>query len=120
SSLEVLMTDDKAMTYGDGKLYAVPGALSVLGVFYNKKILKDAGINELPTTVSEFADDLKTVKDSGVTPMSLSGLDTGGTQLWGALTSVLGSSQDYKNWIYGKAGSTIEAEGAKKAAQSIV
>jgi ABC-type sugar transport system, periplasmic component len=52
----------------DGKQYAVPTGLSYsTGVYYNKKIFADAGL-EVPTTWSELENVMSTLKGSGVTP----------------------------------------------------
>ena len=119
SSLEVLSSDKKAKEYGTGGLYAVPGALSVLGVYYNKDLVSKAGITETPATLGDFEADLKKVKDAGTTPFSLGGLQVGGFQLWNALTNSLGDVTEYRDWVYGKSGSTIETDGAKEAAQKV-
>ncbi|KAA1397665.1 ABC transporter substrate-binding protein [Aeromicrobium ginsengisoli] len=119
SSLEVLSSDKKAKEYGTGGLYAVPGALSVLGVYYNKDLVSKAGISETPATLADFEADLKKVKDSGTTPFSLGGLQVGGFQLWNALTNSLGDVTQYRDWVYGKSGSSIETAGAKEAAQKV-
>jgi len=48
ASLEQLMSDDDAQQFGTGGLYAAPGALSVLGVYYNRDMLADAGVTSCP------------------------------------------------------------------------
>ncbi len=47
----------------DGVVYGVPNGGTAGGVVYNKKIWKDAGITELPTTPDEFLNDLKLISD---------------------------------------------------------
>lgn len=47
----------------DGTVYGIPNGGTAGGVVYNKKVWKDAGITELPTTPDEFLDDLKTIKE---------------------------------------------------------
>jgi len=122
SSVETFTTDKStgAKQLGSGSLYAVPGGMSVLGVFYNKELLAQAGVKELPETLDEFSKDLKTIQSSGVAPFSLSALEVGGFQLWQALAEVLGPVDEYKEWVYGKPGASIENEGAQQAAQKIV
>lgn len=122
SSVQTFTTDKStgAKELGTGSLYAVPGGLSVLGVFYNKELLSQAGVRELPTTLDEFSADLKTIQDAGVAPFSLSSLEVGGFQLWQALTERLGPVDEYKDWVYGKPGATIETAGAEAASQTIV
>lgn len=120
SSLSSVTSNKEATKFDTGSLYAVPGALSVLGVFYNKDLLKKAGIDEAPQTVQEFSDALDKAEKAGIQPLSLGGLETGGFQLWNGLTNVLGDVQDYKEWVYGADGATIETEGAQEAAEKIV
>lgn len=120
SSLEVLRSNSAAKEYGTGGLYAVPGALSVLGVYYNKSLVKAAGVNKTPATLDDFEKDLAAVKKSGKTPFSLGGLQVGGFQLWNALTNVLGDEKQYRDWVYGKPGATITTDAAKQAAQKVI
>ena len=46
----------EAVKGSDGKIYAFPHANEYLGVFYNKEIFANAGIDTLPTTRDEFAE----------------------------------------------------------------
>src|SRR5699024_12196276 len=59
ASLEQLMSDDDAQQFGTGGLYAAPGALSVLGVYYNQDMLADAGVADAPTTLDEFSEAMR-------------------------------------------------------------
>lgn len=122
SSVETFTTDKSkgGKELNTGNLYAVPGGMSVLGVFYNKQILAKVGVDELPETLDEFSDALKTIQDAGEAPFSLSSLEVGGFQLWQALAEVMGPVGDYKDWVYGKPGATIETPAAEAAAQTIV
>ena len=120
SSLEVLRSNSAAKEYGTGGLYAVPGALSVLGVYYNKSMVEAAGITKSPATLAEFEQNLAAVKKSGKTPFSVGGLQVGGFQVWNALTNVLGDEKQYRDWVYGKAGATVVTDPAKQAAQKLI
>src|SRR5699024_1585934 len=90
SSLAPLTSNEEATKFDTGSLYAAPGGLSILGVFYNKELLEEAG------------------------------LEAGAGQLWSAWGNVLGDVQDYKDWVYGADGASIETDGALQAAQQIV
>ncbi|MFF5537239.1 extracellular solute-binding protein [Streptomyces cinerochromogenes] len=46
-----------------GKTYGVPSVTDTLGLLYNKKLLKKAGITEPPATWDEFIADAKTIKE---------------------------------------------------------
>lgn len=47
----------------DNQVYGIPNGGTAGGVAYNKKVWKDAGITELPTTPDEFIADLKLIKE---------------------------------------------------------
>ncbi len=60
----------------DGKLYGVPmDSTSLVGVFYNKSVFTNAGIEAVPTTWEEFLAVCDKLKASGVTPIYYSGAD---------------------------------------------
>jgi len=119
SGLEVLSSDKDAKQYATGSLYAVPGGMSVFGIFYNKSLLKQAGITDLPETLSDFEDDMQQAQTAGITPLSLGALQVGAYQTWSALVNVLGDPQNYRDWVYGKPGSTIVTDGAEQATATI-
>ena len=114
----MLRSNAEATEYGTGGLYAVPGALSVLGVYYSTSLVEAAGVTDVPASLADFEDDLAAVADSGTTPLSVGGLQVGGFQVWNALTNALGDEGEYRDWVYGKPGSTIETPGAEEAAQT--
>ncbi len=114
STLEILSSDKTAKQFGTGGLYAVPGGLSVVGVYYNKTMVKEA-----PKSLPEFEAALQKVKDSGGNPLSLGALQVGGFHLWNALLNVTGDMADYRGWVYGKPGSTIETDAARKATETL-
>lgn len=119
SAMDPLRTDQDAERFGSGSLYAVPGSLSVLGVFYNKDILAGAGIEEPPRTLGAFEDALERVHAEGTTPVGNGALEVGGFQIWNALLNVTGDEQDYRDWVYGAPGATIETEAAQEAAATL-
>ena len=55
----------------DGKTYALPFSLGVVGVWYNTDLFKQAGITDPPTTMTEWDDDIAKLKDAGITPISV-------------------------------------------------
>lgn len=59
-----------AVKGADGKIYAFPHANEYLGVFYNKDIFANAGIDKLPTTRDEFADVCAKLEAAGVQPIA--------------------------------------------------
>jgi len=59
--------------YND-KMYGIANELEVLGVYYNKKLFADAGVNP-PKTYDEFLEVCKTFKEKGITPVVLDDKD---------------------------------------------
>ena len=114
ASLEVLKSDQTAKQFGTGNLYAVPGGLSILGVFYNKSM-----VSKVPTSLPEFEAELELQKSEGRTPLSVGALQVGGFHLWNALLNVIGSVDDYRSWVYGKPDATIVTDKAKEATDTL-
>lgn len=54
----------------DGKVLGVPMELTIGGLIYNKKMFADAGIAELPKTLSELGKACEKLKAKGYTPFS--------------------------------------------------
>ncbi len=54
-----------------GKNYGVPWDMGMVGFWYNKALFADAGIDAPPTTWTEFLEDVQTLKDAGITPISI-------------------------------------------------
>ena len=119
ASLEPLRADEDATRFGTGSLYAVPGALSMLGVFYNRELLTEAGVEEPPATFDEFEDALAAVDEEGIAPFSVGGLEVGGFQVWNALLNTFGDDQAYRDWVHGAPDSSIETDGALTATEAL-
>lgn len=58
-----------SVTY-DGKIYGYPANYEYLGVFYNKDLFAQAGIDSVPTTPDEFKDVCQKLQDAGITPIA--------------------------------------------------
>ena len=55
----------------DGKTYALPFSLGVVGVWYNTELFEQAGITAPPTTMDEWYDVIAKLKDADITPISV-------------------------------------------------
>ncbi|MFF5566671.1 extracellular solute-binding protein [Streptomyces sp. NPDC012623] len=83
-----------ASTEYDDKTYAVPQVIDSMGIFYNKKIFKDAGV-EVPKTIDELKSVSKKIKDkTGKTGMYLRGDDA----YW------------FLSFLYGEGGNLVDAK----------
>ncbi|MFJ1746631.1 extracellular solute-binding protein [Streptomyces sp. NPDC088116] len=82
-----------ASTEYNDKTYAVPQVIDSMGIFYNKKIFKDAGV-EVPKTVGELKTVSKKIKDkTGKTGLYLRGDDA----YW------------FLSFLYGEGGNLVDA-----------
>ncbi|GAA2081899.1 extracellular solute-binding protein [Actinomadura alba] len=57
----------------DGKTYAVPFDIGMVGFWYNKALFTKAKIDKPPATWAELIEDVKKLKAAGITPMALAG-----------------------------------------------
>lgn len=92
--------------YVDGKLYAVPtqGVQPVV-LYVNKKVLTDAGVNEVPKTWDDLLDAVMKIKASGKTPIALAGGSQWPYLMWAAyLVDRIGGPEVFNNVVEGKKG----------------
>jgi len=69
-------------TIYNGKRYLIPIGYHYAAVFYNAKVLKDAGVTTTPKTWDEFVSMCKTLKGKGVTPFALGTKNRWPGQFW--------------------------------------
>ena len=60
---------DDGKTYGTGSLWMLSPAATFVGLYVNKDVLDQLGL-EIPTTFDEFEASLQAAKDAGLTPIS--------------------------------------------------
>lgn len=58
----------------DGKVYGIPTAVNIIGVWYNKDMFEERGI-EIPHNLSEYFKVLDTFKKEGIYPLASGGKD---------------------------------------------
>ena len=66
----------------DERMYGVPFDLGIVGVWYNKALFEEAGIDGPPATWDEMLEDVQTLKDAGITPISLAAGDKWPAMFW--------------------------------------
>lgn len=59
----------------DGKVYAVPSIVQLLGTYYNKALFQKAGITEVPADWPSFLDACEKLKKAGITPIVMGDKD---------------------------------------------
>lgn len=60
----------------DGNVYALPDGNNIEVVYYNKELFEQAGIANTPTTFEELLQDVKILKDKGITPLAIGEKDS--------------------------------------------
>ena len=58
-----------------GQMYGIPFENVTIGVFYNKDVFAELGL-ELPETLEDFEAIMQTILDAGITPISVGGRDS--------------------------------------------
>ena len=107
---------------GSGSLYAAGLNYSMTGVFYNKKLAAQIGMTQAPATVAEFEALLAKAKTAGLQPIMAWNASASGGGLAFPLQNLMaafGPTQPINDWIFDKAGATIDTPSNLVAAQHL-
>jgi raffinose/stachyose/melibiose transport system substrate-binding protein len=108
--------------YGkDGAYYGVPWDWGAVGIFYNKALFTQAGLDpeNPPATWSEFLAAVQTLKDAGITPISLGELEKWPGHFWYGYAAVREGGEEAFLKAYTREGSFAD-EPFVKAGQRVV
>ena len=83
-----------ALSGDDGQRWAIPQQQDPIGIFYNKKLLAQAGYDSFPTTWDDFETMADKLKDAGVTPIALDG-DWATLLMWSNLIGTQPAGADF-------------------------
>ena len=72
---------DSATLY-NGQRYLVPMQFHYAGMFYNKKVMADAGVTEMPADWDGFLALCESLKSQGITPIALGSMNRWPAQFW--------------------------------------
>ena len=101
-----------------GNLYGVSQTGEIVGVYYNRKILKDLNL-EVPKTITEFEAMLPTIKASGMLPIAYGDVEKSpGIHIYGITQAAIAGEQAVTDLVTGKSGAWTD-EPSVKAAQTI-
>jgi raffinose/stachyose/melibiose transport system substrate-binding protein len=108
----------------DGKTYALPFSMGVVGFWYNKSLFAKAGITGTPKTLDEWYGDVDKLKAAGITPVSVGAGDKWPAAHYWYYTALRQCSQDvlqkavqsldFSDQCFVKAGDTLKDIIAKK------
>jgi len=88
-SLATTATYDEQGLMGSGEWYGVPNYGEFVGVYYNKDMFAEHGL-EVPTNLDELEDVLAAFKEEGITPLAEAGAEYPLGQLWYELVLAYG------------------------------
>ena len=69
---DVIKVDEREVYSADGRIYRLPNSLLITGLFYNKRLFRDYGI-EQPKNWLDFVKACEKIKKQGVYPMVMDG-----------------------------------------------
>jgi raffinose/stachyose/melibiose transport system substrate-binding protein len=119
SALDAWRVQPDGMTQGGGKLYALPGGFSIVGLFYNKTILSSLGISAAPATLDQFEQDLATAKAAGVTGLEVAAKSGHTAFNIQAVAEQYDTPDVLNSWIFGAHGSTFDTPGVQKGVAAL-
>jgi raffinose/stachyose/melibiose transport system substrate-binding protein len=94
--------------YGqNGEYYGVPWTWGAVGLFYNKALFEQAGLDpdSPPTTWAEFLETVQTLKDAGITPIALGESEKWPGHFWWVYLAIRLGGQDAFLAAYNRDGS---------------
>jgi len=109
-------------TRGSGSLYAMGLNYSLTGVFYDKKLAAQIGMNAPPKTLDEFEGYLAKAKAARLLPIMEWGSAKSGMGLafpLQALMASLGPVGPINDWIFDKRGATVDTPANLEAAKRL-
>lgn len=96
-SAKIFESVKEACSY-DGKLYAYPMCLEMLGVYYNQELFEQAGITEVPKTLSQMKEACEKLQANNITPFAATYKDA--WTLNHMFSCLQGTAVgDYRQWI---------------------
>src|SRR5690606_23622359 len=69
-------------TMYSGQRYLIPFGYHYAGMFYNPKVMAEAGVTEFPETWDEFIALCDTLQAAGITPVALGSMNRWPAQFW--------------------------------------
>lgn len=111
--------DDEGKQFRQGTVYAGSPVANNVGVFYNRDVLANAGV-EVPSTFAEFEDALAAVEQSGELPIMLGNAEKWpALHVYGTLQGAYAEPEEVNDWVSGVDGATFETEGNRAAAETL-
>jgi raffinose/stachyose/melibiose transport system substrate-binding protein len=112
-------TED-GVTFGEGSLWGLPQMGEVVGMFYNKALLADLGL-EVPVTWDDLDAAFAAAKNGGQLPLQFGNLEAWpGIHLFGSIQSRYAPADQIRELGFGRPGAEWTTEENLQAAQTLV
>ncbi|WP_183096888.1 ABC transporter substrate-binding protein [Streptomyces sp. TLI_171] len=118
TELDQWRASDDGKQLGAGHLWAAPAGFSVVGVYYNKEIAAQLGIQP-PSTRAEFDAALAKAKAAGEVPVQLGNLQGHSSFIVQSIVDATDGAARAGDWVNGRAGATIKTAGGSAAAATL-
>jgi len=106
--------------FGSGPLWGLAPDDQSVGLFYDQAKLTKLGVSK-PASLDDFESILAKAKAAGEVGIQLGAADKQGPlRVWGLVQAAFVPTQQIRDWITGKAGSTIDNDANIAAAQKLV
>ncbi|KGM13688.1 ABC transporter substrate-binding protein [Cellulomonas bogoriensis] len=104
---------------GSGSLYALGVGYNTTGLYYNKDIAADLGIEVPPATIAELEQMMEAAKAADVVPMMVGNADFTVAFPYQMVQNQQPGLDDLKDWIYNAPDASFDIEASVTAAETI-
>jgi raffinose/stachyose/melibiose transport system substrate-binding protein len=114
-----LRLSSNGKVFGEGTYWGVPLGGNVVGLYYNKALLNQLGV-EAPTTFDDLVADMAKAKAAGIQPLEIGNLDQWpASHVASALLDTFAKADAVNNWVNGQPGSTIDTPAAVESLKTL-
>ncbi|MEE2524180.1 extracellular solute-binding protein [Pseudarthrobacter sp. J75] len=106
-------------TLGSGPLYAVPSGFSEVGLYYNKALAKQVGIDGPPQTLKELEEDMAKAKEAGVLPLQLGNAQGHASFVVQSIGQSEDGAENAAKWAFGTKGTSFDTPGNRLGAEKL-
>lgn len=107
---------EDGLAFGDGSLYGVALGGNMVGIFYNKALVEQLGLEVPFATLADFEEALGTAQAAGLAPLALGNIEGWPAgHIASSLMSQYQTGSEVLDWIYGRDGATFDTPATVEA-----
>ncbi len=120
SALQINRFSEDGQQWGDGPLWGLSPTNEIVGVYYNRTIASELGIDLPPASFEDFEASLATAADAGVLPILAGNLDQWpGGHVYNVVQNAIAPGQENFDWVLRADGASFATDGNIEAAAKI-